>query len=118
MSVRILIADDHESALRTFRKLLETEPGWKICGEAVNGKEAVTKARELRPGIIILDLVMPQMDGLEAAREITKLLPAVPIVLHTLYPSSQIDVEAKKNGIQRVVGKADRGALVSVVREL
>ena len=118
MIKRILIADDHESVLRRLRTLLGAQPGWEVCGDAVDGKEAVAKATELRPDLIVLDLAMPRMDGLRAAQEISKRLPEIPIVLHTLYGTTEVELAANKYGIRRVVGKAKAGALISAVEEL
>jgi DNA-binding NarL/FixJ family response regulator len=114
---RILIADDHKSALRSVRLLLESHPGWEICGEATDGREAVTKAFELKPDLIVLDFAMPQVDGLKAASEIGALLPEVQIVLHTMYGSG-VQSEARKHGIPRLVDKAQSGALVSAIEDL
>ena len=114
---RILIADDHKSVLRGVRATIESNPGWKVCGEAVDGVEALTKAIELRPDLIVLDFAMPQLNGLEAAEEISNLLPKVPIVLHTMY-GSEVCLKAMKQGIWRVVEKAKSGALVAAVEEL
>jgi len=114
---RILIADDHESVLRGVRAMLEAHPGWEVCGEAANGYEALTKAIELRPDLIILDFAMPEVDGLKAADEISKLLPGVRIVLHTIYGAGVV-LEANRHGIFRVVEKAKSGALVSAIEEL
>jgi DNA-binding NarL/FixJ family response regulator len=114
---RILIADDHESVLRRVRAMLESHPGWEVCGDAVNGREAVRKAVQLRPDLIVLDFAMPEWNGLRAAEEISKVLPEVKIVLHTIY-GSQVGSEAKKHGICRVVEKAKTGTLVSTVDEL
>jgi DNA-binding NarL/FixJ family response regulator len=114
---RILVADDHESILRALRVMLEAHSGWEVCGEAVNGYEAIIKAIELRPDLIILDFAMPRVDGLKAANEISKLLPGVPIVLHTIY-GARVVLEAHKHGIFRVIEKANSGALVSAVEEL
>jgi len=97
--------------------MLETHAGWSVCGEAVNGYEAITKAVELRPDLIVLDFAMPQLDGLQAAVEISKLLPGVQIVLHTMY-GADVVLEANKRGISRVIEKATSGALVSAVEEL
>jgi DNA-binding NarL/FixJ family response regulator len=108
VSKRILIADGHESGLRGLRSLL-AKPGWEICGDAVDGKEAVARAIELRPDVIVLDLVMPRMDGLSAAQGIHKLLPTGPIVLHTLYASPESNLAAKKYGVGRVVDKTKSG---------
>jgi DNA-binding NarL/FixJ family response regulator len=117
LTKRILIADDHESVLRGVRVMLEAHPGWEVCAEAVNGYEALTKAIELRPDLIILDFAMPEVDGLKAADEISKLLPGVQIVLHTMYGAG-VALEANKHGISRVIEKAKSGALVSAVEEL
>jgi DNA-binding NarL/FixJ family response regulator len=118
VTAQILIADDSQSVLRGLRALLGAKPAWEICGDAVDGKEAVARASELRPDLIILDYAMPRLDGLSAAREIHKLLPTVPIVLHTLYASTELDLAANKFGIRRVVDKTKSGALISAVEEL
>jgi DNA-binding NarL/FixJ family response regulator len=115
---RILIADDHELILRGVRALLRAHPGWEICGEAADGREAIAKATELRPDLVVLDYAMPCLDGLSAAKEIHRLLPTVPIVLHTLYGTTEVEQAANKYGIRRVVAKANSGALISAVEEL
>jgi DNA-binding NarL/FixJ family response regulator len=113
---RILIADDHESVLRRVRAMLESHPGWKVCGDAVDGREAVRKAVELKPDLVVLDWAMPELNGLNAADQIRRVLPDVPIVLHTLY-GSQVSAEAKKHAICRVAEKAKSGALVIAIEE-
>jgi len=115
LPVPIEICGDGE---RELRLVLEANPGWEICGDAVDGREAIAKATELRPDLIILDYAMPRLDGLSAAKEIHKLLPTVPIVLHTLYESTEVELAANNYGIRRVVGKAKPGALISAVEEL
>jgi DNA-binding NarL/FixJ family response regulator len=117
MPKRILIADDHKSVLRAVRAMLESHPGWEVCGEAMDGREVVNKAVELQPDLIVLDFAMPEMNGLKAADEITKLLPEVKTVLYTIYGSA-LGPEATKHGICRVVEKSKTGALVSAVDEL
>lgn len=117
MAKRILIADDHKSALRGVRALLEPHSGWLICGEAMDGREAVAKAVALKPDLVVLDFAMPEADGLKAALEIRSLLPGVQIVLHTIYGSA-VNGEAKKQGISEVVDKAKTGALVAAVEKL
>ena len=118
MPTRILIVDDHKSAIREIRTVLEANPEWEVCGEAADGKEALDRANKMHPDVIVLDFAMPVMNGLVAAQEITKEQPGVPIVLHTLYNSPQVELEAKKHGIQKVVDKTHSGALVSAIREL
>jgi len=115
---RILIADDHESVLRGLRASLGANASWEICGDATDGREAVAKATELRPDLIVMDLVMPRMDGMSAAQAIRKLLPSVPIVLHTLYGTADVGLAANKHGIRKIVDKTKPGALISAVEEL
>jgi CheY-like chemotaxis protein len=118
MATRILIADDNEAVRGRLGELLATHDGWEICGSVRSGREAVEKAVELRPSLIILDLAMPEMDGLSAAKEIGKKLPSVPIVIFTLHKFATIDLEAKKAGVRYVVAKPDTATLLSVVDEL
>ncbi len=75
MSGQILIVDDHEVVRRGIRSLLSSRPGWKICGEAVDGLDAIEKAKALRPSVILMDISMPRMNGIEAARIIRNELP-------------------------------------------
>jgi DNA-binding NarL/FixJ family response regulator len=117
VSKRILIADDHESVLRGIRAMLESNGDWAVCGDAMNGADAIIKAVQLRPDLVILDFAMPVLDGMGAAAEISRLLPGVPIVLHTMY-GSEVSSEAAKHGVARVVEKAKSGALVATVAEL
>ena len=117
MPKRILIADDHEAVLRRVRGMLESQPTWEVCGEAVNGREAVAKAVQLKPDLVVLDFAMPQLDGLKTALEIHALLPDLPIVMFTMY-GAQVKQEAQKHGISRVVDKTESGALMIVVQEL
>jgi DNA-binding NarL/FixJ family response regulator len=101
LAYRILIADDQELVRKMLKTLLETHADWEVCAEAANGLEAVQKAAELQPDIIILDLAMPEMDGLHAAREILSNNPAVPILLHTNHAFSSLALEAKKMAYAR-----------------
>ena len=117
MAKQIVIADDHEAVLQGVTVLLQAIPGCEICGNATDGNEAIAKATELRPDLIILDYAMPGLDGLSAAKQIHELLPEVPIVLHTLYASTELDLVANKYGIRKVVDKKS-GALILAVEEL
>ena len=118
MPIRILIADDNSSVRTAMRQVLEAAgEHWEII-EAENGKEAVAKARELKPDLIIVDLVMPLMDGLTASKQISELLPNTPILMHTLYPFPQVKEEAGKAGVRKIVPKSDSSVLVSAVEDL
>jgi CheY-like chemotaxis protein len=118
MPVRILIADDNEVVRGRLGELLETQENWEICASVGNGRDAVAKAVELKPSLIILDMAMPEMDGLSAAREIVKILPSIPIVLFTLHKFPTIDLEAKKAGVRHVVAKPDTDTLLRVAEEV
>jgi len=106
---RIVIVDDHPTMREGLRAILHTADDLVVCGEAENGFEAVAKAGQLQPDLIILDLAMPEMDGLRAAREISTALPTVPILMHTSYSSPELDMEAKKAGVQQVLSKNGGG---------
>ena len=112
---RILIADDNDAIRGVLGQLLRRHDGWEVCADVKNGQEAVLKAIELKPNVIILDLAMPMMDGLQATREITQILPAVPIIIYTLHKSSWLELDAKKAGARQVVSKPDTDALVRAV---
>ena len=118
MAIRILIADDHELMRGALRSLIQSHEGWEVCGEAEDGDEAVPKAAALNPDAIILDLAMPRMDGLEAARHIRKTSPSVPIILHTLYNSAQVERAAKVMGIYKVISKTNTVDLVAELESL
>jgi DNA-binding NarL/FixJ family response regulator len=114
---RILIADDHSQLRNALKAVLESHAGWQVCAEAANGLQAVREAAESKPDLIILDLSMPVMDGLQAASQIRSVTPGLPIVLFTnhLYPT--LAAEAQKAGIRRVVSK-ESGDLVSAIEAI
>jgi len=97
--VRIMIADDHEAIRRGLRSAL-TAAGWEVCADVMNGKDAVEKAAELKPDLIILDISMPVMGGLDAARLIRKADPSAKIVIFTMHESQQIKDEISRIGAQ------------------
>jgi DNA-binding NarL/FixJ family response regulator len=109
---QILIADDHPLMRRGIKALLEMHPNWKVCAEAEDGQQALRKATETNPDVIILDLAMPVMDGLSAAKEIRKVLPKTLIVIHTVYKTQQSQIEAKKAGVHLLVSKGDDTAVL------
>lgn len=119
MSKKILIADDNALVRKLLRIMLEGQKGWQICAEATNGSEAILKAQESKPDAVILDFAMPLLDGLDAAREITRALPSVPILLFTLYDSPEMTLAAKEAGVSRVLPKTASGLpLIQAVRDL
>ena len=119
MPLRLLIADDNATARKLLRALLETRQSWQVCAEAENGLEAVAKAAELKPDIIILDLAMPLMDGLHAAQTISAASPTIPIFMHTMHNFTGLDLEAKKVGIRKVISKTAAGdALLVAIEEV
>jgi len=104
---RILIVDDSSLVRQRLRDLLQQHADWDVCGEAVNGRDAIEKVQELNPDVIVLDFLMPGMDGLQAAREIGKVVPTVPILMFTMHMSRQLMQEAQKVGIRGAVAKSD-----------
>lgn len=117
MPITVLIADDNALVRAALRQVLENEKLGSIV-EAENGKEAVAKAQELKPDLVILDLAMPLLDGFATAREIGTILPGVPILMHTLYWSPRVEIEALKVGVRKTVSKSDSSVLIAAVREL
>ncbi|MET9230327.1 response regulator transcription factor [Lentzea sp. NPDC003310] len=110
MTVRILLADDHALVRRGVRMILDNEPDLEVIGEAGDGAEAITKARADRPDLAILDIAMPRLTGLQAARELSRLLPDLRILILTMYDNEQYFFEALKAGASGYVLKsvADR----------
>ncbi len=103
----ILIVDDHAAIRRALRLAFERQPGFTVCGEAEDGFDAIGKAKKLSPDLIVLDLRMPVMDGLEAARELKKLFPRIPLMMLTCYHSSAAEREAKASGVAAVFSKPE-----------
>jgi DNA-binding NarL/FixJ family response regulator len=105
MSKCIFIVDDNAVVRRCLRGIFENE-GWEICGEAENGHDAIEKAPRLHPDLIILDLSMPVMNGVEAAPRLRKMLPEVPIVMFSIHGGA-LEHEALSAGVAAVVSKTD-----------
>jgi chemotaxis response regulator CheB len=95
--------------------MLEADPVWEVCGDAVDGRDAIEKAAKLEPDAVILDFAMPRLNGLEAASRIRRLLPEVPIVMFTMYASQ---VKSEVADICRVVDKAQSQTLIPALKEL
>lgn len=119
MAVRILIADDDAAIRRLLRRLLESHAEWSVCGDACDGKEAVSKAAELNPDIVVLDLAMPHCNGLQAAREIAHVTPEIPMLLLTVQQvSSELTKEAVHAGFKGAVSKNTGSEVVRAVESL
>ncbi len=117
--MRILLADDHSVVRRGLRTLLETQPGWEICGEASNGREAIELTSELRPDVIVMDISMPELNGLEATRQITKKDPKIEVLILTLYDSEQMIRDARDAGAHGYILKSGLDSdLLAAVRSL
>jgi DNA-binding NarL/FixJ family response regulator len=118
-AARVLVADDFEVSRRGVRALLEARPGLEVCGEAVNGREAVDKARQLKPDVVVIDITMPELNGLDAARQIVKALPSTEVVILTMHESDELAREVLEAGVHGYVLKSDAGReLVAAIHSL
>lgn len=118
MNKIILVADDNPVMRDALCRLFEFENGLELCKHAVNGQDAIEKAKEFRPDLIILDFSMPVMNGLAAARILKTIMPAVPIILFTIHSKEMFLKEAEDTGIDVIVPKADIVHLVKHTRTL
>ena len=109
MSKNILIVDDSDITRKIARLFLEIQIGVEVCGEAVDGVDAIEKANKLKPDLILLDLAMPRMNGIEAASVIKGMMPQVSIVLFTMYKETVGNAMASAVGIDAVLSKLDGG---------
>jgi len=117
--LRILIADDHEVARKGIRSLLENHPGWEICGEASDGREAVASVTKLKPDVLLLDIGMPNLNGLDATRQILAIMPEARILILTVHDSEQVVREVLAAGARGFLLKSDTGRdLVTAVEAL
>lgn len=113
-----MVVDDSDLMRRSLRNLLEGQNHWKVCDEASNGQEAVTKFSHEKFDLVVLDFQMPVMNGLEAARQITGQCPGTPILMLTMHASPQLAQEARKVGIRGVCGKADIKCVVEGIETI
>ena len=120
MPKQILIVDDSPMIRRLVRSTVETNTDWQVCGEAENGEVAIVMVTKLKPDLVILDLIMPVMDGLEAARRISAIAPNTPMLMFTMQTSGQLLQDARAAGIREVLSKSDAGSnhLISSMRSL
>jgi DNA-binding NarL/FixJ family response regulator len=118
-ALRILIADDHEVVRQGMRTLLAAQPGWQVCAEAATGREAVTKAKLLHPAVAVLDISMPDLNGLEATRQILHESPTTEVLILTVHEAEQLVREILDAGAKGYVLKSDAGReLVNAVAAL
>jgi DNA-binding NarL/FixJ family response regulator len=118
-ALRILVADDHDIVRRGLKQLLTSHPGWEICAEAKTGREAVSMAEQFKPEVVVMDISMPDLNGLEAARRIHKLFPKTGILILTLHFSDQLVRDIVEAGARSYIMKSDADRdLVSAVEAL
>ena len=116
-TLRILLADDHEMVRRGTRSLLENQPGWRVCGEAGTGRQAVAAAIELKPDVAVVDVMLPELGGVEVVRQIKKAVPQVEIVTFTGQTSEALVQSVFDAGARSCILKTDGGEhLVRAVR--
>jgi DNA-binding NarL/FixJ family response regulator len=119
VAVRVLIVDDDVSIRRLLRRLIESHANWTVCGDAEDGQQAITKAAELSPDVVVLDLAMPKMNGLQAARQISRNLPGIPMLLLTVQQVSQeLTKEALHAGFKGAVSKNTGSEVVRAIETL
>lgn len=112
----VLVVDDNPLVRRLLWQLFDVEPDFDVCGEAANGREAVEKAQELRPDLIVMDLAMPVINGLDAARALRRLMPRVPIIMFSEYSEALSDEEASSAGLAALVSKEEASKLIGTAR--
>jgi DNA-binding NarL/FixJ family response regulator len=117
--MKILIVDDHEMVRKGLRSLLEEQPDLEVVAEARNGREAVTKAREHKPDVVVMDFTMPELNGREATRQIRKELPETEVLILTMHESEELAREIVADGAKGYVLKSQAGnALVEAIRSI
>jgi DNA-binding NarL/FixJ family response regulator len=117
--LRIMVVDDHDLVRQGLRSMLEAQPGWTVCGEATTGREAVDSVQQLRPDIVVIDVHMPNVDGLQATREILAANPQTEVLILTVDETKEIVQAAKEAGARGIVMKSDAALdLVAAVAAL
>ena len=113
--IRILIVDDNPAVRRYLRAILEQQESWQVCGEARTGAEALQKVLEAPPDLIVLDYQMPDLNGVDIAKQIAEMFPKVPILMVTLHLSKQLADAARQAGVRGACAKQDIGSVVEAV---
>lgn len=117
MRKTVLIADDSAFVRTALYEILEREPDFHVCAVVENGREAIEEAGRLQPDLIVLDLNMPVMNGLEAARVLRRMMPSVPVVIYSATPNEVSQQAAQAIGISGLISKTDRvSVLINTVR--
>ena len=109
MSLRILVVDDHPVVRRGVRSLLESHEGWEVCGEATTGRDAVEQSRQLRPDVVVMDLSLPELNGLDATRQILKDAPGTEVLVLTMHRSEELARDVLRAGARGYIMKSDAG---------
>jgi DNA-binding NarL/FixJ family response regulator len=107
MPKRVLIADDNPGIRTAIRSAFEGDNQFQICGEAVDGQDAIDKAHELKPDLIVLDFSMPVMNGIEAARVLSDSMPGTTMILYTMHTGKVMEAEAKAAGFKAILSKGE-----------
>jgi len=115
--INILLADDHDLILSGLKTLLESEPGWTVVGMAKNGRKAVQMAEKLNPHVAVLDISMPELNGIDAARQIRRACPDIEVLILTMHDSEQIVHEALEAGAKGFILKTDTNRLLKTAVE-
>src|SRR3984957_10340791 len=118
MQRQVLVADDDGLIRKLLRELFKNETDYELCAEAKNGEEAVALAKLHEPDLILLDFSMPVMNGVEAARELKKIMPNVPIILFTLFPPTATQLTLGEFSVDRIVPKGEVSHLMTHIRQL
>jgi two-component system, NarL family, response regulator LiaR len=118
VSTRILIADDNPVVRECLSRLLRSHVDWEICGEAADGEDVVRQTRQLTPDVVILDFLMPRMNGIEAARQIAQISPTTSILMCTIWCSRQLIELARDAGIAGTLSKGDLNRIIPCIETI
>jgi two-component system, chemotaxis family, chemotaxis protein CheY len=116
MQLRVLIVDDSKTTRRVLSAIVSSR--WTVCGQAENGTSAVKRFRELKPDLVVLDLAMPDIDGIEVGRQMNAIDPSVPLILFTLLDPWGLEGPARNAGIWRVISKSEGWKLVEIIEQI
>ncbi len=115
---RILVVDDNPAVRHYLRAILEQQPSWEVCDEARTGGEALQRIKKAAPDVVLLDFQMPDLNGLDVARQMSSNFPQIPILMITIHFSRQLADAAKKAGVMGACSKTDVGSIVEAVNAI